>query len=98
MMSATKKVRAKDAPPKLRAPSLPRSSRFEYDAHVLELDDVAGGFTGHYLDGVLVTEVVGTLDGVEGVGLPVVLAALLGHGCVDAALGGVGVAADGVDF
>ena len=70
----------------------------EDHAHMLELDDVARGFTGHDLNGVLVTEVVGALDGVEGVGLPVVLSAFFGHGRVDTALGGIGVATDGVNF
>ena len=70
----------------------------EDHAHMLEFDDVARGFTGHDLNGVLVSEVVGALDGVEGVGFPVVVPALLGHGRVDAALGGIGVATNGVNF
>jgi hypothetical protein len=58
---------------------------------VLELVDVAGRFAAEDLDRVLVAEIVGALDRVEGVDVGVVL------GCVsecrvDAALGGAGVA------
>ena len=67
----------------------------EDDAHVLQLDDVAGGLLAQDLDGVLIAQVVAALHGIEGVGLPGVP---FREGGVDAALGGVGVAAHGVDF
>ena len=50
----------------------------------------------HDLDGVLVAQVVGAFNGVVGVVMPVV-ARVFERG-VYAALGGVGVASDGVDF
>ena len=59
-------------------------------AHVLEGDQVAGRLAGHDLDGVLVAEVVGALDGVEHVSFPGVVVA---EGAVDAALGAAGMAA-----
>ncbi len=62
----------------------------EGTAHVLERDQVARRLAGHDLDGVLVAEVVGALDGVEHVGFPGVVVA---QGAVDAALGAAGVAA-----
>jgi hypothetical protein len=42
----------------------------EGDPEVLEMEDLLGRLAAHDLDRVLVTEVVGALDGVEGVGLP----------------------------
>ena len=67
----------------------------EGDAEVLEVEDLLGRLAAHDLDRVLVAEVVGALDGVEGVRLPAV--ALLQRG-VDPALGGVRVRAHGVDL
>ena len=55
----------------------------------------APGLGAEDLDGVLVAQVVAALDGVEGVVLPGVV---LVHGGVDTALGGVRVAADGMDL
>ncbi len=63
----------------------------EDDAHVLELDDVARRLAAHHLDGVLIGEIVAALDRVERVRFPGV--ALADRG-VDAALRGVGMAAD----
>ena len=45
----------------------------ERHPHLLEVEHRVDGFLAHDLDGVLVGEVVATLDGVEGVPLPVVL-------------------------
>jgi hypothetical protein len=56
-------------------------------AIVLQLDDGGGGFAGHVVDGVLVTEPVGPLDGIVHVPPPVVLVHVAERG-VDAALGG----------
>ena len=67
----------------------------EDGAHVLELDDVVGGFAAHGLDGVLVAEVVAALDGVVGVLLPGVVVAERG---VDAALCGDGMASKRIDL
>ena len=94
-MSATKKVRARRCPPKARVPRRPSSS-VEDDAHVLEVDELLAGLAAHDLDGVLVAEEVAALDGVVGVLMPIVAA--VGEGRVDAALCGVGVAADGIDL
>ena len=58
----------------------------------LELVDVAGRLAGEDLDRVLVAEVVGALDGVERVGLRVVVR-LVAERRVDASLGRAGVAA-----
>ena len=66
----------------------PREER----APVLELVDVAGRLAGEDLDRVLVAEVVGALDGVEGVDLRRVLGGVPERR-VDAALGGAGMAA-----
>ena len=63
----------------------------EDDAHVLELDDFLGRLDAHVLDGVLVSQVVGALHGVEHVGVDRVLGAPKRG--VDAALGRVRVAA-----
>ena len=68
----------------------------EGDAHVLHGDDFASGHAAHDLDGVLVAEVVAAFDRLEGVLFPVVAA--VGEGGVDAALGGAGVAADGIEL
>ena len=62
----------------------------EDGAPVLELVDVAGRLVAEDLDRVLVAEVVGALDGVEGVDLRVVLGGVPERG-VDPALGGAGV-------
>jgi hypothetical protein len=58
----------------------------EGDAEVLEVEDFLRRLAGHHFDRVLVAEVVGALDRVEGVGLPGVARVERG---VDAALGGV---------
>ena len=70
----------------------------EDDSHVLQLDDIVGSLRSHDLYGVLITQVVAALYGIEGVGLPGVLLALFRHGGVDAALSGVGVAPHRVDL
>ena len=57
----------------------------ERHAEVLELVDDLGRLAAHEFDGVLVTEVVGALDGVEHVPVPVVLAHVAQRG-PDAAL------------
>src|SRR5829696_6221242 len=67
----------------------------EGHAEVLEVEDLLGRLAGHDLDRVLVAEVVGALDGVEGVRLPGVLGVERG---VDAAGGGDRVRADRVDL
>ena len=71
----------------------PREDR----APVLELVDVAWSLVAEGLDGVLVAEVVGALDRVEGVLLGVVLGGV-SERCVDAALGRAGVAPSGMDL
>ncbi len=72
----------------------------ERAAPVVHLEDDAGGVLGHLDGGVLVGEVVGALDGVEGVllGRVVVGVRVVGERRVDAALRGAGVAAAGVDL
>src|SRR5215218_2739944 len=67
----------------------------EGDAEVLEVEDFLRRLAGHDFDRVLVGEVVGALDRVEGVGLPGVAGV---QRRVDAALGGVGMGADRVDL
>ena len=64
---------------------------------MLELVDVPRRLVAEHLDRVLVAEVVGALDGVEGVLLGVVLGGVPERG-VDPALGRAGVAADGMDL
>ena len=66
-------------------------------APVLELVDVAGRLAREDLDRVLVAEVVGALDGVEGVLLRAVLRGVPERR-VDPALGRAGVAPRGVDL
>ena len=66
-------------------------------APVLELDDLVRGRLAEDLDRVLVADVVGALDGVEGVVVGGVLG-LVAERRVDPALGGAGVAADRVDL
>ena len=63
----------------------------EDGAPVLELVDVAGRLAREDLDRVLVAEVVGALDGVEGMRLRAVLGGVAER-CVDAALGGARMA------
>ena len=58
--------------------------------HVLHGDNLVPRLAAHHLDGVLVAEIVATLDGVVGVVFPAVAA--VGQGGVDASLSGVGVA------
>ena len=67
----------------------------EGDAEVLEVEDLLRRLAAHDLDRVLVAEVVGALDRVEGVRLPGVAGVERG---VDPALSGVGVRADRVDL
>ena len=67
----------------------------EDDAHVLELDDVAGRLLAHDLDGVLIGEIVAAFDRVEGVRLPRIV---LGDRGVDAALRGARMAANRMHF
>jgi hypothetical protein len=62
---------------------------------VLEGEKLAGRLAAHDLDGVLVAQVVRALDGVEGMRLPGILGV---ERRVDAALGGVRVGPDGMDF
>ena len=69
----------------------------EDGAPVLELVDVVGRLVAEDLDRVLVAEVVGALDRVEGVLLGIVLGGVPERR-VDAALGGAGVAADRMDL
>src|SRR5207248_4156567 len=64
----------------------------EHRTPVLELVDVAGRFVAEDLDRVLVAEVVGALDRVEGVDLRVVVRSVPERS-VDAAFGRAGVAA-----
>src|SRR5690606_9090859 len=60
----------------------------ERQAHVLELEHGFGAYGTHVFDRVLVTDVVGTLDGVVHVPAPVVIRVRRGDGTSDAALGG----------
>ncbi len=69
----------------------------ERQAHVLELDHRLDGLAGQDLGRVLVDQVVATLDGVEHVPLPVVLLEVP-EGGTDAALGGAGVGAGGIEL
>ena len=66
----------------------------EGEAVVLQLDDGRGRLLAHVVDGVLVAEPVGALDGVVGVPAPVVLRHVA-EGGVDASLGRDGVRAGG---
>ena len=65
-------------------------------AHVFHGDDLLARFPTHHFNGVLVAQVVASLDRVIGVIAPVV--APVGEGGVDPSLRGVGVAPDGVDL
>ena len=69
----------------------------ERHAHLLEVEDGVDGLLAHDLDRVLVGEVVATLDGVEGVPLPVVLFDV-GQRGAHAALRCAGVAAGGIEL
>src|SRR5699024_11100043 len=51
----------------------PLGGAVEGQAHLLQVEDGVDGLLGHHLRGVLVNEVVPTLDGVEGVPFPVVI-------------------------
>ena len=68
----------------------------EDDAHVLQVDDLLRRHFAHQFDRVLVAEVVASFNGVVDVGLDGVVAG--SEGRVDAPLGCVGVASDGVDL
>ena len=67
----------------------------ERNAEVLEVDDLLGRLAAHDLDRVLVAQVVGALDRVEGVRLPRVVGV---ERRVDPALRGVRVRAHGMDL
>jgi hypothetical protein len=67
----------------------------EGDTEVLKVEDFLRRLSGHDFDRVLVAEVVGALNRVEGVGLPGVTGV---ERRIDPALGGVGVGANGVDL
>ena len=69
----------------------------ERQAHVLEVDDRVDGLLREDLSGILVDEVVATLDGVVGVPLPVVLLHV-GERCGHAALRRTRVRAGGVEL
>ena len=69
----------------------------EVAAPVLELVDVAGRLGGEELDSVLVAQVVGALDGVEGVGFRAVFAGVA-QCRIDPTLGRAGVATDGMEL
>ena len=69
----------------------------ERDAEVLELDHGRDRLAAHVLDGVLIAEPVGALDGVVHVPAPVVLAHVAERGA-DASLGRDGVAAGGEEL
>jgi hypothetical protein len=64
-------------------------------AHAFELKNIAGRFTAHGFDRVLITEIETALGGVEGVRFPGII---LAKGRVDAALRGNRMAADGMHF
>src|SRR5690606_27731917 len=63
----------------------------ERQAHVLQLEHGLRTYGAHVFDGILVTDVVGTLDGVIHVPAPVVVRISRSDGTGDAALGGNGV-------
>ena len=96
-MSAAKTVRGEPAAPNGRCASLPSARPREERAPVLELVDVARRLLREDLDRVLVADVVGALDGVEGVALPGVLGRVPERG-VDAALGRAGMAPGRVEL
>ena len=84
-------------PPNRRWSILPVGRPVERQAHVLELDDGLDRLPRQDLGGVLVDEVVAALDRVEHVPLPVVLLEVP-QGGADAALGGAGVGAGGIEL
>ena len=67
----------------------------ERHAHVLQFEDGLGPFAAHVLDGVLVADVIRSLDRVVHVPAPVVVRVFAGDGAGDAALGGDRVRAGG---
>ncbi len=69
----------------------------ERHAEMLELDDDLGRLATHVLDGVLVTEPVGALDGVVHVPVPMVFLGIPERGG-NTALGGHGVRTGGKDL
>ncbi len=70
----------------------------ERQAHVLELEDCFRTYGTHVFDSVLVTDVVGTLDGIVHVPAPVIVR-IGGSDCTgDATLGGYGVRAGREDL
>ncbi len=73
VMSAAYAVRGAPAAPNGRCAIRPSSRAREDGAPVLELVDVVRRLVAEDLDRVLVAEVVGALDGVEGVRLRIVL-------------------------
>jgi hypothetical protein len=89
-------VRAGGRGPTERARSqVPGAVSVEGDPDVLQVQDLVRGLAAHDLDRVLVAEVVRALDRVERVRFPRVLGI---QGRVDAASGGHGVRADGMDL
>ena len=84
-------------PPKGRWAILPIGRAVEGQAHVLQLVDGVDGLVAHELDGILVAQVVGAFDGVVGMPFGVVFL-LVAERRADAALGGAGMRAGGVEF
>jgi len=69
----------------------------EGQAHVFQFIDGRDGLVAHELDGILVAEVIGAFDRIVGVPFRVVFFQVA-QGCANAALGGAGVRAGGVEF
>ena len=65
----------------------------ERQAHVLEFEHGLRTDRAHVLDSVLVTDVVGTLDGIVHVPAPIIVRISRSNGAGDATLGGHGVRA-----
>jgi len=60
-------------------------------AHMLQLEDGFRPYRAHIFNGILVADVVGALDGVIHMPLPLILRIIAGDGAGDAALGGYSV-------
>ena len=69
----------------------------EGETVVLQLTDGTGGFTAHVVDGVLVTEPIGTLDGIVEVPSPVIGVHVTQSG-IDTTLSGDGVGTSGEEL
>ncbi|MNJ34802.1 hypothetical protein D3C77_295270 [compost metagenome] len=63
----------------------------ERQTHVIQLEDRSRAFLTHVFDSVLVTDVVGTLDGIVHVPAPVIVRVGRSDGAGDATLGRYGV-------